>query len=138
MRAAEATAQDIQAVLDSPLDDMVKGRGELLPTQPGVAVWHGDKLIAVGGIVWLWDGVGEAWVILHTNADEVKMGAYRAVRTLFFLLMEEGAYRRVQAMVRTDWERAVKMIEALGFVREGTMKAYFPDGTDAYLYAMVK
>ena len=39
--------------------------------------------------------------------------------------------------VRKYFDRAIKMIEFLGFQREGVLEKYLPDKTDAYLYKRI-
>ena len=45
-------------------------------------------------------------------------------------LDSQKAYRRIQANVKADDERAVRWIRLLGFENEGLMRAFGPDGAD--------
>ena len=45
--------------------------------------------------------------------------------------------RRIQIEVKTDYRMGCRWAEALGFKREGLMRRWMPDGSDAYLYGRV-
>ena len=44
--------------------------------------------------------------------------------------------RRIDATAREDFPQASRMLEMLGFEREGLMKSYGPDGSSHYLFAL--
>ena len=129
---------DIEYVRQNPLEEAVKNYPEMFSPETSYAGLVDGKIIAVGGVVLFWDGVGEAWLILTKDILDYKLTAYRHIREMVGLAIKHFKLRRLQITVRTDFERAVKMAEKIGFVREGLMIGYCPDGCDAYIYAMVK
>ncbi|MCP4537769.1 MAG: hypothetical protein GY832_11550 [Chloroflexi bacterium] len=139
MKVTETVPEDIDAVLEDPLDELVKGNRDLLSEQPAVTAWDDDGgIIFVGGINWYWKGVGEAWVIFHRNAQRHGHRSYRTAKEVLAMLMDKSDYHRVQATARADWPQAVRMLEVMGFHREGLMEKFYPNGADAYMYSMVR
>ena len=132
------TKEDLDAVLENPLDPDVKVCVGNIPTQPALTAYIDNTVLAVGGVNWFWDGVGEAWVIYSKNIATHKWAIGRATHRIFKILLNQYQWRRVQAVVRTDWKEAVRMVENFGFHREGRMRRYCPNGDDVYMYGMVK
>lgn len=97
-----------------------------------------DELVAVGGVLKYWNGVGEAWLVLGKKSGEHKIEVVRKVRQMLWLAMDELKLWRIQATERRDFHKSVKMAEHLGFKLEGLMLKYTADKADAYLYALVK
>ena len=60
-----------------------------------------------------------------------------AVRDKINELIETNNIKRAQAVIRTDFPQAIKMIEFFGFTNEtpNGMIGYCPDGADAFMYA---
>lgn len=104
---------------------------------PGVA-WTalgGDGLpIACAGIVQTHEQRGIAWALLSAQALREFKLIHRVVRDV----VNAAPWRRIEMTVDASHGRAVAWAERLGFVREGLMRAYTPDGRDCFLYAKVK
>jgi RimJ/RimL family protein N-acetyltransferase len=96
------------------------------------------QIIGVGGCVVYWEGVGEGWFCLSKKALEHKIGIFKCIQRIIEQAFLELKLKRMQVSERADSSQTIKMAEALGFNREGLMKSYLPDGTDAYLYALVR
>lgn len=138
----QATQEDLDFVRQNPFEEAVKNYANLtVPEKNCYTVIFQDVIVGVCGITVLWEGVGEVWLML--TADCRKKGffgviALAAIKTK----MEEMTFglKRVQAIIRTDFPEAIKMIEFLGFVNETPegMESYFPDGGNAYLYAKIR
>ena len=143
--ARTMTPEDLMEVLDSAVSAdvpyMDKMDRDQFKTELNVVslIYDGD-VVAVGGIHWFWPTVGEAWTILHERAHRNRLATYRGLKMMFNILIgqHDGPWHRIQATVRTDWPAAIRMAEKLGFARESVLRAYSPDGTDAYMYAMVR
>ena len=131
---------DIEYVRENPLEGAVKNYPKMIPTPPAFTVIFEDKIVGVGGMIILWDGVGEMWLML--TADCKREGifgiiAFQAIKNKVDELITEHKMRRVQCTVRVDFPKARKMVEALGFKLEGLMKEYCPDGCDVWLYGRI-
>lgn len=134
-----ATQEDLDYVSSNPLEGAVKVYPKLTLPENSYTYTINGEIACVGGTVILWPGVGEMWMILTANCKDLTSGTEIAlkIRHEMKVLMAENNLWRIQASVRTDFPLAERLTQALGFIKEGVMKKYLPDGTDAYLYARV-
>lgn len=102
---------------------------------PATTARVGDENIACFGITPLWHGVGVIWGLFASDVGKYGIEVLRASESFLNALMKD--LRRVQCEVMAENTAAVKYIETFGFLREGTMKNYGPNGEDYYLYARV-
>lgn len=128
------TKEDLQEVLRN----CIGPDASYATATPGQITLRADgEIILVGGINWYWEGVGEAWCILHERSQSCRFTTYRALRMMHKILLNRSQpFKRIQATVRTTWPEAIKMVEKLGYQREGLLKNYCPDGADVYMYAV--
>jgi len=137
MEVRKTTPEDMEYVLDNAIDPQAKTVPQNILTQPAfTGLWEG-KIMGVGGINWYWEGVGEGWIILTKNTQDNPMGSYRTIKMLFKSVLKED-FQRIQAVVRTDWKQANKMVKKLGFKKEGKLRKYCPNGDDAWIYSIIK
>lgn len=92
----------------------------------------GDTLVC-GGVADMGFGRGFLWSFVGPQARRHPFALHRAVKRFLSTL----EYRRVEASCESTFGRGCRWLEALGFVREGTMRAFAPDGSDHELYARV-
>ncbi len=101
-------------------------------TQHGVGAWDADVLIATGGVLPYWPGVGEAWFALAPGVEPRHyLGGIRLIRSYLAYLLACGGYRRIQADVLDAHQKWVRL---LGFELESEMLGYGPDGSTYYRY----
>ncbi len=114
---------------------------------PAIAAIETDdgRVLGCGGVRLLWSGTGEAWILLSLDAiaksTQEQFSHYRkSAYTIAGDLLNDicGDLTRIQAHVRADDEIGIRFVERLGFVREGLMRKFGPDGSDHYLYAIVR
>lgn len=141
MEFRKATQADLDYVRLNPFEGAVKDYSYMeVPDGNPCAVIYEGALVAVGGLLLKWEGVGIFWLIL--TADCKKEGVH-GLRALYAIketieeLAEKNNLHRAEAAVRTDFPKAIAMMEALGFEREGLMRQYWPDKADAYLFSKV-
>ena len=131
---AAMTKEDYQEVCKNPIGP----DSEYAVDAEGFTLRADGRIIMVGGVRWFWEGVGEAWCILHARSQGCRFTTYRALKILHTTCVNRyKPFNRVQATVRTQWPEAIKMLEKLGYKREGLLRKYCPDGEDVYMYAMV-
>jgi len=97
-----------------------------------------DGILAIVGISCMWKGVGVVWTLLTDKSRQRGVALTRGVLRLLGLLHRERGYWRIQATVERGDETARLWIIHLGFVYEGTMVAYGPDGETHDMYARVR
>lgn len=130
---------DIEYVKQNPLEDAVVRYPEINPDPETTytALWNGE-IVGVGGVTILWEGVGDFWIILSKNAERDGVHgiiALSAISQRVDKIIKKYKLHRAQAAIRTNFPRAIKMIEYLGFEREGLLRGYCPDGGDVWMYA---
>lgn len=137
----KATQEDLDYVKANPYEGAVKNYPYMeVPDENTYAVMYEGALVAVGGVQVRWEGVGLFWLML--TADCKKEG-WHGVRALYAIkekiqeLTEKNNLHRAEAAVRLGFSRAIAMIKALGFEREGLMRQHGPDKADSYLYARI-
>lgn len=105
----------------------------------GSWAWTGlvdGRPVACAGVLEVWQGRGYAWAILAHDAGHWMLHIHRAVRRGIALC----GVRRIEMACAADFPQAARWAQALGFTLETPqpMRAYLPDGRDAYLYARVQ
>jgi len=133
---------DLDIIKANPLDAEV---GILTDDNVGdlsFSAYVGDTLVGCGGFIVFWPGVAEAWLMLPRNSQDKSFWEKADAVMLLYQKLEQvikkNDLRRVGAMVKTDFPKAIELVEALGFKREGLLRKYAPDGTDRYIYGKIK
>ena len=141
MEFRPATQEDLAFVRLNPYEGAVKDYPYMeVPDDNTYTIIFESQIVGVGGLQVKWEGVGLLWLML--TADCKKHGffgliALRAIEDKMNYLIERNNLWRAEAAVRTDFPQAIKMIEFLGFQREGLMRQYCPDKADSYLYSKI-
>ena len=105
---------------------------------PAVTGFLNSQPVCCFGFVPIWDGVGEAWLIVDDKARTKPIGLTKMGKVFFDILQISYRLHRVQIAVRTSDTRAHKWALCLGFEQEGLMRNYGPDGADHYIMARCK
>jgi|TARA_A100001391_G_scaffold189885_1_gene161724 hypothetical protein len=98
---------------------------------------HNNNPVCSGGIVPLWNGVAEGWVISSKRIYKERIRASRLIRKRTDLLCAANKIWRLQTAVKSNFKTGLRFAEFLGFKNEGLMKAYGPDKTDYYRMARI-
>ena len=91
-----------------------------------------DKPVFAIGIVILWDGVAEGWVMASQNIFEMKFLAAKTMKELTDDMCKKNKIKRLQTSVKVDFKLGVRFATWLGLEVEGLKKKYGPDGSDYY------
>ena len=78
----------------------------------------------------------DVWLTIYST--DKRWCNRRVLRTVFNLAFEKMGCRRVSLFVSKDNEASIKLVEGLGFVREGLLRQYRENGSDCYVYGMLK
>ena len=98
---------------------------------------HNNNAVCSGGIVPLWNGVAEGWVISSKRIYKERIKASRLIRKRTDILCAANKIWRLQTAVKSNFKTGLRFAEFLGFKNEGLMKAYGPDKTDYYRMARI-
>lgn len=97
----------------------------------------GDKPVFACGIVQLWDGVAEAWVLCGINVFDIKFLAARTIKELQDETCKKYKIRRLQTSVKAEFKRGLRFATWCGFKTEGLKRKYGPDGSDFYQMSVI-
>ena len=119
------------------VDDWAAWIGDLVNPDMAFTGIENGHLIGSAGLIRIWPGVSEAWFVGSWRLNNNVMAGARATRRKLDDLMKAHELHRIQAVVRADWDEAVRFVEFLRFQREGLLRGYGPDGSDHYVYARI-
>ena len=131
------------AVQPRKFDQLCMGTFEEMRNRAETAIRSGDcfaqivngEVVAVGGVVILWSGVGEAWAVTSSLAEKYFVGFHRATIKNLGRIIRKHRLHRLQATVHERHEKSLDWVKRLGFEREGVLQAYGPDGGNYFMYA---
>lgn len=142
MEFRAATQEDLAFVRQDPFEGAVKDYPYMeCPDENTYCVLYENSIVAVGGLQVRWEGVGLLWLMLTASCKKDGLHGLRAlyaIRDKMHELIISNKLWRAEAVIRTDFPKAIKMIEFLGFKRNCKMEKFFPDKTDAYLYSRIR
>jgi hypothetical protein len=95
------------------------------------------QIIGCGGILPLWKGVGEGWVITSDLVEKYPILFAKTVWRKMKELMVRMGLERVQTLVDAEHTVSQKWVERMGFENEGLMHKYL-GGRDFIRYAIVR
>ena len=95
------------------------------------------ELITCGGIMKVWEGVGEAWIVSASSVDHYPFTFAKIVVRGLRDIIKELKLERVQTTVDSKYLVSQKWLEWMGFVNEGRMRKYI-NGRDFFRYALIK
>ena len=95
------------------------------------------ECVCSGGIIPLWNGVAEGWVISSKRIFKNKIKAARLIKKRMDLLCVNNKIWRLQTAVKADFKIGIRFAEFLEYKKEGLMVGYGPDKTDYYLMARI-
>ena len=94
-------------------------------------------IVASAGLIPLWRGVAEAWMIAGDDIGKHRVKVSRLIRTMLDDVMRQHEIYRAQANIHCRFERAIRLAEWLGFEQEGLMRRFGAEGDDYFRYAKV-
>jgi hypothetical protein len=106
-----------------------------LNTGPAYTIVNSKNIIASGGIMPLWKGTGEGWVVSSNLVPE--HGMFFAKTVLRMMKEYEPEFERIQTTVDAEHKVSLRWVEWMGFKNEGLMRKYI-GGRDYYRFARVR
>ena len=104
---------------------------------PGLAftLFLDETPIVSGGIVPMWEGVAEGWVLSSKHIFDYKIKAASIIRKRLDYLCVNNKIIRLQTAVKEQFLTGVRFAEWLGLEKEGLMKYYGLDQTNYWRMA---
>jgi len=91
--------------------------------------------IVSGGIVPMWEGVAEGWVLSSKHIFDYKIKAASSVKKRLDYLCINNKITRLQTAVKEEFYMGVRFAQWLGLEKEGLMKFYGLDKTNYWRMA---
>lgn len=94
--------------------------------------------MAIGGVATMWEGVGEAWILMDDQARRYPVMARKLCDQ--YLRQARQEFGRIQATVKSDFREGVRFAQSLGFslnTENSPMKRYGLDGGDYHMLEMM-
>jgi hypothetical protein len=96
-----------------------------------------EGLVASGGVIPLWKGVGEAWVVTSDLVEKYPIFFAKTVWRKLHEILDVNGIERVQTTIHRDHMVSQRWAERMGFENEGLMRRFL-GGEDYYRYALIK
>lgn len=101
----------------------------------GVTVLHGKEIVGCFGVCMAWGGVAEA-TLVPSDVFYTKPKLFtRLTRDLLDVAAQTYNLHRIQALCMEKYPKHGRFVQALGFEKEGIVKAYDSDRNDYGMYA---
>ena len=107
-------------------------------SEPGLSftLLKDDEPIVAGGVIPMWQGVAEGWVLSSKQIFDYKIKAASSIKKRLDYICTNNNIQRLQSAVKAEFLIGVRFAEWLGLTKEGLMKKYGLDGSD--YWRMVK
>ena len=96
-----------------------------------------EGIVCSGGIVPVWEGVYEGWVMGSQLINKYKLSSARLIKWGLDKVIIENKMNRLQTAVLKDYAVGHQFAKWLGLENEGLMKQYGVDKKDYYRYARI-
>lgn len=102
---------------------------------PAWTIIHGEIIVCCAGIIRIHEHRASFWGMF---AGRMGPRAFLHVdRSLRRLVFKENPVRRLETTVPCGFTEGHRWAQSCGFVHEGDMRSFLPDGSDVHLYARV-
>ena len=105
---------------------------------PAITMLKKNTVLALGGIVQFWPGVGEAWMMVSPEGRKRGLALYRVMERFLNMGFDQYGFHRIQASVVNGYMEAHKVVLRLGFIPEGMMVQYGPNKENYVRYVKLR
>ncbi len=108
------------------------------PDDPVFTWFKGEHVMGIGGVTKLWEGVGEAWILLDAEASRYPIMTRKLAA--YYLAESRKDFWRIQATIKADFREGVRFALSLGFslnTENRPMRRYGVDGQDYHMLEMM-
>lgn len=103
-----------------------------------VTLLSDNKAVLATGIIPLWKGCGEAWLLGSKIMPKYPITIARAIYECFYEWVDAKDLWRVHANVRADQKTAIRFAKFMGMKEEGIMEKFGPEQADYFRFAWVR
>jgi len=100
---------------------------------PCVTAFVNNRPVAVFGLMFHWQGMGEAWSIFAEESRRYPIAMTKGAHAFFDICEILFTLHRLQITVRFEDKRAMSWASCLGFEKEGLLRQYSVDKKDYYM-----
>jgi ribosomal protein S18 acetylase RimI-like enzyme len=115
----------------APRDDELR---DLFADGHSYVIMHEEQVLAIAGAVPQEPGNALVYAFIAASAANRLVAVTRVLRRL----IEAAPFRRLEIVVRSNDHRRIRWLRLLGFVHEGTARAWASDGEDGERFARVR
>lgn len=106
---------------------------------PAWTALDGDVMLCIGGVIPAWHGRATTWTLLSCQVNRRNfLPLHRDILSILDTLQIDSRFRRLETTVLAGWPPAKRWIESLGFLMEGILRSYCPQGRRHLLYARIR
>ncbi len=105
---------------------------------PFTVLDYDDNILLIGGINPTYNKIGEGFFLLGSHFEKAFLKEPIRLTKGIKKYIIESEFDRVQTTVRSNFDKAEKLVRLLGFQKEGTMRKGGFDGNDLYMYGWVR
>jgi RimJ/RimL family protein N-acetyltransferase len=135
MKLREMTTEDMEYMKDNSVSrGILKHQPECL--EFCYSLEHEGNLLCIGGIRLINTCTAWCWLDLSHHAGKEMRTVYRIIKEWILEIVKEKGIKRLQAYVELDFPEAIRMVQHLGFEKEGILKDFLPSG-DASMYVRI-
>jgi|TARA_R110002051_G_scaffold5954_12_gene29640 hypothetical protein len=95
------------------------------------------KVAGFAGVILMWPGVGEGWILGSDLFASNKLWFIRNVKRYLEKIMKTHEMHRVQTTVLHGQTELIRLVEFLGMKFEGRLRNYGPNGEDYLMYGRI-
>jgi hypothetical protein len=107
-------------------------------TGPTYTGFVDGKVAGFAGVILMWPGVGEGWILGSDLFSHNKLWFVRNVKRYLEKIMKTHQLHRVQTTVMHGHTNLIRLVEFLGMNFEGRLRNYGPHGETYLMYGRIQ
>lgn len=131
--------EQLDTFKDETYDSLVRIHAWLMMLSPmNYTLFHGDKLLMMMSVIPVANGVAEISFLTDNNFVNSSKNVKRNMIGAFRQATDFLPFRRLQAKVKKGFDIGARFVEMMGFLPEGILQQFGPEGDDYVMYAKLR
>lgn len=105
---------------------------------PAWTMWVGDEVVGCAGLILMWPGVAQAWLLPSVHLAQYPRSVVTALVGNLKQAITDLKLRRVECSVDKNFKLGRRLVEWLGFDEEVVKLRYGPNDEDFVQYAIIQ